>query len=157
MMAAAALALALLQANPPAGAGANRPVQPAVSTTQQQLAEACRLRPNDPDTHFQLGVFQDSRKAHAEAVAAFRRVVELRPNDARAWDYLALHLEALGQVDEAEAAFRKGASVNRGRYADAYLDYNFGRLLAKRNRLADSLPHFDRALGIAPPTRAIHY
>lgn len=131
--------------------------QPDAGQARAQMEAEAARNPKDAETQFRLGVVYDRLQAHTEAVVAFRRVVALRPDDARAWDYMALHLEALGQVEQAEAAYRQGLAVNRGRFADPYLDYNFGRLLAKRNRLEESLTHLDRAKALAPSTRAVEY
>ncbi len=122
------------------------------------LEKACQLDPNDPEAQFQLGAIDDRAKHPADAVKHFRRAVTLNPRDARAWDYLALNLEPLEQVDAAEQAYRKGLDVNqKGRYFDAFLDYNYGRFLVKRNQLAASKQHLDRAVELAPQVRAVWY
>src|SRR5207237_9772205 len=44
-----------------------------------------------------------------------------------------------------------------GLYHDAFLDYNYGRFLAKRNDLSGSKRHLDRAVESAPQVRAVWY
>jgi tetratricopeptide (TPR) repeat protein len=44
-----------------------------------------------------------------------------------------------------------------GRYHDAFLDYNYGRFLAKRNDLNGSKHHLDRAVELTPQVRAVWY
>jgi len=122
------------------------------------LEKACQLDPEDPEAQFQLGAVDDVAKRPGDAVKHFRKAAELNPHDGRAWDYLALNLEPLGDVDDAEQAYRKGLLVNQpGRYFDAFLDYNYGRFLAKRNELAASKQHFDRAVELVPQVRAVWY
>jgi tetratricopeptide (TPR) repeat protein len=122
------------------------------------LEKACQLDPDDPEAQFQLGALDDAAKHPADAVKRFRKTAELNPRDGRAWDYLALNLESLGEVDEAEEAYRKGLQVNQpGRYFDAFLDYNYGRFLAKRNELAAGKTHLDRAVELVPQVRAVWY
>jgi len=99
----------------------------------------------------------DSARRNPEAVAEFEKVIRLRPDDARAYDYMALNLEPLGEIQRAEAAYRKALAINRGPLADPFLDYNYGRLLCKLNRLAECKQRLDRALEIAPETRAVCY
>ena len=122
------------------------------------LENACRLNPDDPEAQYQLGSIYDRDKNPTKAMPHFRKATELNPNDARAWDYLALNLEPLGDLDATERAYRKGLTVNqRGRWYDAFLDYNYGRFLAKRNQLTDAKQHMDRATELAPGTRAVWY
>jgi len=122
------------------------------------LEKACQLDPDDPEAQFQLGAVDDVAKRPADAVKHFRRAAELNPRDGRTWDYLALNLEPLGEVDDAEQAYQKGLEVNQpGRYFDAFLDYNYGRFLAKRNELAASKRHLDRAVELIPQVRAVWY
>ena len=79
------------------------------------------------------------------------------PRNPRAYDYLALNLEPLGEIERADEAYRKALSVNEGPLFDAFLDYNYGRFLVKQDRLSESKRHLDRALKLAPKTRAVHY
>ena len=94
---------------------------------------------------------------HSKAVAQFEKVVALDPSNPRAYDYLALNLEPLGEIERAEDAYRKALRVNEGPLFDAFLDYNYGRFLMKQDRLSESKRHLDRALKLAPKTRAVHY
>jgi len=122
------------------------------------LEKACQLDPDDPEAQFQLGAIYDRAKSAPNAVQHFRKAATLNPRDSRAWDYLALNLEPMGDLDGAEQAYRKGLQVNQpGRYYDAFLDYNYGRFLAKRNDLAASKQHMDRAVELAPKVRAVWY
>jgi tetratricopeptide (TPR) repeat protein len=122
------------------------------------LENACRLDPNDPEAQFQLGAVYDREKNPTEAVKHFRKATELNSSDARSWDYLALNMEPLEQVDVAEQAYRKGLAVNRhGRFYDGFLDYNYGRFLAKRNQLVAAKEHLDRATETVPQIRAVWY
>lgn len=129
----------------------------AKTPAQELLERACKLAPTNAEAHFQLGSLFDGNKRHAEAVEQFEKVIALNPRDARAYDYLALNLEPLGEIERAEAAFKKGLQTNEKPFFDSFLDYNYGRFLLKRNRLAESQRHLDRALALAPQTRAPHY
>ena len=122
------------------------------------LEEAIKIDPDDPEAQFQLGTIYDKAKAAAQAVEHFRKAATLNPQDARAWDYLALNLEFIGDLGDTEQAYQKGLQVNRaGRYHDAFLDYNYGRFLAKRNDLSGSKRHLDRAVQSVPQIRAVWY
>jgi tetratricopeptide (TPR) repeat protein len=128
------------------------------SEGQAFLEKAIRIDPDDPEAQFQLGAVCDKVKNAPKAVEHFRAAVTLNASDARAWDYLALNLEPLGELDGADHAYRKGLEVNQpGRYHDAFLDYNYGRFLAKRNDMTSSKQHLDRAVELLPQIRAVWY
>jgi len=125
---------------------------------EELLIKSCELDPDNAESQFQLGVLYDRTKRPGEAVKHFQKVVDLDPGYASAWDYLALNLEPLGEVDRADAAYRRGLEVNHeGQQFDAFLDYNYGRFLAKRNRLAESKLHLDRAVELVPDYRDTWY
>lgn len=124
---------------------------------RKTLEEACRIAPKNADAHFQLGIFFDNSKLNREAVEHFRISVALRPLDPRAYDYLGLNLEALGETQEAAKIYKRGLVVNKGPLFDYFLDYNYGRFLLKERRLQESKVHLDRAVSLAPETRAVYY
>lgn len=122
------------------------------------LAEACRLNPEDAESQYEIGSIYDRIKRPADAVKHFSKAVELNPRDARAFDYLALNLEPLGEISRAEVSYKKGFGVNRpGLFYDGFLDYNYGRFLAKRGDFVASKIHLDRAVELVPDVRATWY
>jgi tetratricopeptide (TPR) repeat protein len=122
------------------------------------LEQAIHVDPDNTEANYQLGALADKAKRRAEAVKRFEKVLSINPNDARAWDYVALNAEMLGEVDRVQEAYKKGESVNRpGRHFDAFLDYNFGRFLMKRNDLPEAKAHLDRAVQNTPNVRAVWY
>jgi len=126
-------------------------------TARKTLEEACRIAPNNAEAHFQLGILFDNSKLNRQAVAQFRISVALRPSDPRAYDYLGLNLEALGETREAATIYKRGLLVNKGPLFDSFLDYNYGRFLLKERSLQESKVHLDRAVSLAPETRAVYY
>jgi tetratricopeptide (TPR) repeat protein len=126
--------------------------------SMELLEKTCRLDPRNAEAQFRLATIYDRVKRLADAVQHFEKGVETDPRDARAWDYLALDLEPLGEVERADLAYRKGLAVNQpGPHFDAFLDYNYGRFLMKRNDLAASKQHLDRAVELTPDVRAPWY
>jgi tetratricopeptide (TPR) repeat protein len=124
----------------------------------QSLSRAAHLSPTSAEAQYQLGVLLFRRNLHAEAVRQFEKAVALRPTDARALDYLALGLEALGEAERADGAYRRALRVNdAGPFHDSFLDYNYGRFLLKERRLEESRSHLDRALVLLPRSRGVSY
>ena len=128
-----------------------------LTKAEETLEKACKAAPDSVDAHFQLGTLLDTMKRHSKAVEQFRKVVALDPHNPRAYDFLALNLEPIGNSEGAEKAYKQGLRVNSGPLFDAFLDYNYGRFLMKMDRLTESKRHLDRALKLAPKIRAVHY
>jgi tetratricopeptide (TPR) repeat protein len=127
------------------------------TSAEEALSKACRLAPEDVPAHFELGKLYDSQHKSAQAVTVFEKVITLNPKDPRAYDYLALNLDAIGNTERAERTYKKGLEVNQGPLNDSFLDYNFGRFLMAQNRLPEARRHLDRAVGLAPKTKAVYY
>ncbi len=123
------------------------------------MEKAARVGPANPEAQYQLGVLLFRRKLHPEAVALFQRAVALRPRDARAFDFLALCYEALGDAERAEQSYKAALEVNEPRspFFDSFLDHNYGRFLLKERRVSESRLHLDRAVALLPNTRAAYY
>jgi Tfp pilus assembly protein PilF len=124
---------------------------------RQALEKAAALDPDDAEPRYHLGIWFFRARVFPEAARHFEKAAALRPKDARAWDYLALALEALGQPERAEEAYRSGLKVNEGAFFDVLLDYNYGRFLLKQDRLEQSGAHLDRAVALLPRRRGPHY
>jgi Tfp pilus assembly protein PilF len=117
----------------------------------QALEKAVHLSPSSGEAQYQLGVLLFRRNLHAEAVRPLGKAAALRPTDARAFDYLGLALEALGEAEQADEAYQRALRVNdEGPFFDSLLDYNYGRFLLKERRLEESRSHLDRALALLP-------
>jgi tetratricopeptide (TPR) repeat protein len=122
------------------------------------LSQACNLDPEDAEAQFQLGSIYDRAKLPADAVKHFKEAAILDPADARVWDYLALNLEPLGDIQGAAEAYKKALQVNHeGAHFDAFVDYNYGRFLMKEGDLTASRAHLDRAVELVPDMRATWY
>jgi tetratricopeptide (TPR) repeat protein len=125
---------------------------------RELLEKACQLDSENADAQYQIGLLYDQAKRKADAVPHFERAAALDPHDATAWDYLALDLEAIGNVDRLDEIYRKGLDGNAaGPHHDAFLDYNYGRFLMKRGDLENSKVHLDRAVAEVSQVRAVWY
>ena len=121
------------------------------------FSKAVALSPGQAAPIFQLGVHYDGRQQHGKAAEQFRKVLAITPADPQAYDYLGLSLEALGEFEQAESAYRMGLARNAGPRFDPMLHYNYGRFLTKHGRLADAKAHLDQAVKLSPAVRAVHY
>ncbi|MBF0128938.1 MAG: tetratricopeptide repeat protein [Alphaproteobacteria bacterium] len=84
---------------------------------------------------------------HAEALALYRRCVELFPDHGPAYYNTACSLGELGRPDEALAMYREAIRRNPNN-AEAY--NNLGNIEADLGRTADAVAHFRRAVELRP-------
>jgi tetratricopeptide (TPR) repeat protein len=124
---------------------------------REALETAARLDPENAEARYRLGILSFRGKRYDVAAAHFEKVVARRPADALAHDYLALSLEALGEAERAERAWRSALEVNERPFFDPLVDYNYGRFLLKEGRLEESQVHLDRAVKLVPDRRGVHY
>jgi tetratricopeptide (TPR) repeat protein len=127
---------------------------------EQSYRQASQWNASDADTYLALsyvllqprsGGSQAKRLAEAETSA--RRVIELQPNNAVAYDRLGAALEARGLFGpETEQAYRKAIELDP-QFAPAYV--HLARLIRRdAKRKAEAEPLYGRALELAkdPPT-----
>ncbi len=97
------------------------------------------------------GHILDMKGQSDEGMTLLQKACELDP-------YLALSLETVGELDRVEKSYLQGLEVNApGPHFDAFLDYNYGRFLTKRNQVTEAKIHLDRAVDLVPQMRATWY
>jgi tetratricopeptide (TPR) repeat protein/transglutaminase-like putative cysteine protease len=99
------------------------------------------------DGWYDLGLAYAGANHHAEAIAAFRKQIELDPNHKHANGELAMELQQTGKTDEAIAAYRK--QLETAPYEKTTLK-NLGLLLAQLGRDADARTELEVAAAIPP-------
>jgi Flp pilus assembly protein TadD len=102
-------------------------------------------RPMNARAHNNLGLLLSGRGD--EAIAHFRRALELKPDFAEAHNNLGVALAGRGQMDEAIAHYRE-ALESKPDYADAH--NNLGIALAGRGQLDEAIGHYREALKTKP-------
>ena len=106
---------------------------------------------NDHRVWYLLGRTQYRLDQAAEAVASYRKSLELTPHDLPSQYNLGLALEKLGKPAEAEAAYRAAISLQRETGApdpQPYLD--FGLLLMSQHRYEGALTQLMTAAALGP-------
>src|SRR6202167_3215472 len=110
--------------------------------------------PNSPlpgstlkDGWYDLGLAYAGANKHTEAIAAFRRQIEVDPNHQHANVDLAMELQQIGKNDEAIAAYRKQLEATP---YDRTTLKNFGLLLAEVRRDTDARAELEAAAALPP-------
>jgi Flp pilus assembly protein TadD len=88
-----------------------------------------------------------------EAIAEWKRALELDPGDARAHTNLGVALFRAGKPDEAIDHYQQALAANPD-YAEAHND--LGIVLARTGRFEEALVHYRRALEIGPESAEVH-
>ena len=78
----------------------------------------------------------------------YQKAIDHRPDDAQGYILLGAMLARIGRLDEAERLHRRATTCKAGCIDEAYL--NLGFVLRARERYADALDCFNRALAIDP-------
>lgn len=82
-----------------------------------------------------------------EAIARYRRAIELQPDHAPAYNNLGTALRAQGKLDEAVDTYERALSIN-GSYPDAH--YNLANALLEKHEPDKAAAHFQVALASIP-------
>jgi tetratricopeptide (TPR) repeat protein len=105
--------------------------------------------------HFARGVaLEEDERSQAEAIAAYRKVLDLDPLHAAAYINLGTLYYNRQDYAKAESHYRKAVEVDP-RYALAYFD--LGNVLDETGRVAEAITAYKTALQLAPTYADAHY
>jgi tetratricopeptide (TPR) repeat protein len=122
------------------------------------LELSLQLNPADIEARYHLGRVRYQQNQFDLAIAAFQEVLRLDPNSVKAENNLGLSLEAKNQVEDAIAAYQKAIELDQRAESHSEQPYlNLGSLLARSNRMDESLPWLRRASEMAPADFKTHY
>ncbi len=110
--------------------------------------------PNNHRAHNNLGNVLVSCGRPQEAVAQYRKALEIKPDFAEAHNNLGNALTSCGRPDEAIAYLRKALEFKPD-FADAH--YNLGNALASRGQPDEAIAEYQKALEIDPDYAEAHY
>lgn len=105
------------------------------------------------DVHFNLGRTLQELGSLDEAVASYRRALQINPDFADAHFNLGCTLNGLGRLDEAEASYRWALQIKPD---DAEACNNLGNTLNNLGRLDEAKASYRRALQIKPDYAEAH-
>ncbi len=103
--------------------------------------------------HNNLGIILAQKGLADEAIAQFRKALEVRPDNAEAQNNLGRALLQNGNADEAITHFQKALQINPG-YAGAH--NNLGNALLPKDRVDEAIIQYQTALQIKPDFAEAH-
>ncbi len=107
-----------------------------------------------PELHFNIGALHARQEEWPEAEAAFRRTLELKPDQLNAALSLAGVLESQGRADEADAVLQGLADQNPD---NPEVLYELARGLVNADRLNEARPVLERIFELEPERAEGHY
>jgi tetratricopeptide (TPR) repeat protein len=116
----------------------------AVSSLERATAD---IMPVLPEAHYNLALAYARQGRNDEALAAYRRAVELRPNHARAWLNLGNMLARSGQLEASVAAFESALSVDPTLVAASL---SLGNAFRHLGRWSEAIRTWERGLRESP-------
>lgn len=128
---------------------------PGDRTAEEELPEQ-RMEPQDAEGWFIRGEDLEPEDA-AEALAAYRRALELDPGHADAHLNLGRLLHDKGDAAAAETHYRQALEVRPGPVTEATAAYNLGVALQDLERLSEAAEAYETALRADPGLADAHF
>jgi Tfp pilus assembly protein PilF len=116
---------------------------------------AAAVIPNCADCYYNIGVSYMAKKDEKQAEEAWKKALELKPDNSEAASALATLYNNQKRFDEAAAMSAKVASSGGGGSADAV--YNQGIILWNQGKVAEAKTKFEEALKADPNYADAHY
>jgi tetratricopeptide (TPR) repeat protein len=104
--------------------------------------------------HYNLGIVQHENGQVDDAIASYRKAIELDPKLTEAYNNLGTILADKGQVDEAIACFRKAIELEPKLTA---AHNNLGRMLADKGQVEEAIASYHKAIELEPKFATAHY
>jgi len=120
----------------------------ALAEAEREAETACRIDPELPTAQVALARIHRTTGRHDSAIKELEDVLARHPRPDEAYRELARSYQRVGNLDEAESAFRAATALR----ADDWANWNsLGTYLMIQGRYEDALSAFERAAKLAPP------
>ena len=111
------------------------------------FAESCRLKPENPESHNNLGLGYVSMGRMVEGIAEYRRAIQIRNWEPSMHTNLANSLAQMGRFNEALSEYSESIRLNP---RDPGPHCNMGYALMQIGHLDEAIQEFQKALSIDP-------
>jgi tetratricopeptide (TPR) repeat protein len=149
----------------PAKAAANKLFDEGVAASRAgdhdtaiaRFTEAAKASPDCTDCYYNLGVSQLQKKDEKQAEESWKKVLELKPDNANALNALATLYNNQKRFDEAAAMSAKAGSAGGATGGSADATYNQGIILWNQGKIAEAKTRFEEAIKADPNFADAHY
>jgi tetratricopeptide (TPR) repeat protein len=128
-------------------------VPPQYEEAVRYLTAAVAVRSQSPGAHLHLGRALSLQGKVSEAVAEYKKALELDPKYAAAHNNLGVALGAQGKVAEAIAEYRQAIHLDP---KDAMAHNNLGVALKEQGRVAEAIAEYRQAIALDPKFALAH-
>lgn len=129
----------------------------AYTNADKWLTKSLRWNPKDSQTWYYLGRTKYNENRFEEAVAAFKKCLELDAGNVKAEDNLGLSYAGLSRTEDAIASYKRAIEWQANsldRKPGPFL--NLGTLLVDQNRTTEALPYLQQVIEISPADPKAH-
>jgi len=149
-----ALALQPLLAAARYGLGNTLALEDNFAAALNHFSFAARQTPTSPECHFAQAFAYGKLGDHLQAIAAYRRAVQLRPGFAAAWLNLGVELVADGRDQLAEPCYHQSIAASQDEHTTAVntrisAHLNLGHLHRSRRQFGPAQQHYEAAFALA--------
>jgi tetratricopeptide (TPR) repeat protein len=106
----------------------------------RRLMDAAALNPHDAEPHYQLGLIHQQRRQYAQAIAEFRRAIEIDKTEVDAQFQLGRIAREQGRLDEAMQYLETAAALDpKHSFGDVWREIGATHLAAGRAEAAEAV------------------
>jgi len=122
--------------------------------SEKLFTHAIAVTKDNAIAHINLGVSLEQENRQPEALAEYRKAIEIEPNRFQARNNVANLLASMGLRDEAYREYQEALRLNPGA---AVAHINFATLLSEMGRFNDALNEYKTAMQLEPDDPRPHY
>jgi tetratricopeptide (TPR) repeat protein len=149
----------------PAKAAANKMFDEGVAASRAgdhdtaiaRFTEAAKANPDCSDCYYNLGVSQLQKKDEKQAEESWKKVLELKPDNANALNALATLYNNQKRFDEAAAMSAKAGTAGGAAGGSADATYNQGIILWNQGKIAEAKAKFEETIKLNASHADAHF
>lgn len=134
----------------------NKSSSKKISVLTQGISKKQTINPtlatsfHDAVLHYHLGEKLQAEGEFLEAIAEYKKSIELRPDQVEVYNAIGNAFNNIGNFHEAEKAFEQAINIDP---QNPILHYNFGNMLLLQNKNEEAIIAYDKSLQLNPQNR----